>query len=528
VPDVDAGNGERLIIFGSSLEDDVDAVELVESLSRTNKVLISVPSGRAAKRWDAVAKIPDDFTNELESFRKGKKGAFLLVGRYDGIDLPGSTCRIMAIDGLPTGTTLLERYQFSVLAMDHFFGGVIANRLVQLFGRINRGRQDYAVFIVADKALENWLRNQRNIALFPSLLRHQIFLGEEIQSHWGKPLSIADVAGTVESVLSRNADWIQFYKSHIADRDDSEAEKEQIAEDEAIYASYAKAEVKFMTKLWDGDIAGARSELEDSINELSVSDPLLAGWYCIWIGMTYYRQGNRDAAIDYFETARRRVGKALPLPRPDLATQVDQKFQPTIIGRGLASFAQGDVIAINDRLAKTKIQVANLFDAGSSHRQAEESLRVVGAALGFDSTRPCTDQKTGPDNLWLDPFQMKAIAFELKTEKREKAELTKDEIGQGHNHIQWVSENYPDYELLGLIYLGEASGVSAKASPSPKMFQGTTSEVDALWTQFIAAVEHIRKLTLIERIAETGKRGELPEWSTESIFARLAQKPLKT
>jgi hypothetical protein len=455
-------------------------------------------------------------------------GAFLLVGRYDGIDLPGSTCRIMVMDGLPTGTTLLERYQFSVLAMDHFFGGIIANRTIQLFGRINRGRQDYAVFIVVDKALENWLRNPRNLALFPSLLRHQIFLGEEIQSHWGKELSIDDVGGTVESVLSRNSDWIQFYKSHITDQNDAEAEHEQIAKDEAIYADYAKAEVKFMTKLWDGDVAGARSELESSINELSITDPLLAGWYCIWIGMTYYQQGNRDAAIDYFETARRRIGKALPLPRPDLAVQVDKKFQPTVIGRGLASFAQGDVIAINDRLAKTKIQVANLFDPGATHKQAEESLRVIGAALGFDSSRPCTDQKIGPDNLWLDPFRKKAIAFELKTEKGSDANLSKDDIGQGHNHIQWVSENHPDYELLGLVYLGEASGVSAKASPSPKMFQGSTKDVGVLWNQFIAAVEHIRKLTLLERIAETGKRGELPEWSTESIFAKLAKKPLSS
>jgi hypothetical protein len=179
-------------------------------------------------------------------------------------------------------------------------------------------------------------------------------------------------------------------------------------------------------------------------------------------------------------------------------------------------------------LAKTKIQVANLFDPGATHKQAEESLRVIGAALGFDSSRPCTDQKTGPDNLWLDPFRKKAIAFELKTEKGSDANLSKDDIGQGHNHVQWVSENYTDYELLGLVYLGEASGVSAKASPSPKMFQGSTKDVEVLWNQFIAAVEHIRKLTLIERIAETGKRGELPEWSTESIFAKLAKKPLSS
>lgn len=73
----------------------------------------------------------------------------------------------------------------------------------------------------------------------------------------------------------------------------------------------------------------------------------------------------------------------------------------------------------------------------------------------------------------------------MKTEKAEDAELSKEEIGQGHNHLQWVAEHHPEYELLGLIYVAKCGDVSIKASPSPMMFQGTVQAVEAIWTQFL-------------------------------------------
>lgn len=137
MPDVDAGNGERLVLFAGGFKGDVKNEQLIEEIAKKNKVLISVPSNKIARNWEPLSKPPssDKFSEAPNAFRKAKNGVFLLVGRYDGIDLPGATCRVMAIDGLPTGPTLLERYQYSYLAMDHFFAGVIANRLVQLFGR---------------------------------------------------------------------------------------------------------------------------------------------------------------------------------------------------------------------------------------------------------------------------------------------------------------------------------------------------------------------------------------------------------
>jgi Rad3-related DNA helicase len=145
-PDNDAGNGERLILFGRMIPGDITP-KLVASVSQTRKTLIAVPNYPAAKAWADLAEPPDpeDFSGELDKFRASDTGAFVLVSRVDGIDLRHDTCRVMVLDGLPSGTSLIERYQWEFLRMGNLHATRLANRLVQLFGRINRGRNDYGV-----------------------------------------------------------------------------------------------------------------------------------------------------------------------------------------------------------------------------------------------------------------------------------------------------------------------------------------------------------------------------------------------
>lgn len=102
-PRNDAGNGERLVIMGRGLaEKDIDE-SLARNLSARAKVLITTPNYRSAQRWANVATPPNvsEFGQKLELFRHSGRGAFVLVSRVDGIDLPHETCRVMIMDGLP-------------------------------------------------------------------------------------------------------------------------------------------------------------------------------------------------------------------------------------------------------------------------------------------------------------------------------------------------------------------------------------------------------------------------------------------
>jgi hypothetical protein len=125
-PESDAGVGERLIILAEreSLKNAGTPKVTDEAVARVlcsdQKLLISTPTYPSATKYKALAVPPKgkDFSVKLDEFRRSTSpGAFVLVGRVDGIDLPHSTCRVMLSDGLPTGFSLQEMYLYDHLEM---------------------------------------------------------------------------------------------------------------------------------------------------------------------------------------------------------------------------------------------------------------------------------------------------------------------------------------------------------------------------------------------------------------------------
>ena len=119
---------------------------------------------------------------------------------------------------------------------------------------------------------------------------------------------------------------------------------------------------------------------------------------------------------------------------------------------------------------------------------------------------------------------MEATAFELKTDKSADSILTKEDIGQGLNHIEWLKTQYPGLELLGLIFLTDCEKVSDKANASDKMHFGTQDKLRKVWDDFLGTVDRIKTKAPLEKIADANKTGELPEWSPAGIYKRLVTK----
>ena len=215
-PKSDAGQGERLILLASFFKDGQVSEKILSKLLTKHKVLVAVPSYRAADKWKAFGSPPDpkSFSEELETFRKARSGFFIMVARFDGIDLPDDTCRVMVIDGLPAGASHLEQFQWDVLSMQNFHAARLANRLTQLFGRINRGRKDYGVFILNGKDVTSWIQRERNIALLPDLLQKQSLLGLSVQEQL-KIKTPDEIVSTISNVLGRDADWLEYYSDSV-------------------------------------------------------------------------------------------------------------------------------------------------------------------------------------------------------------------------------------------------------------------------------------------------------------------------
>ena len=87
-------------------------------------------------------------------------------------------------------------------------------------------------------------------------------------------------------------------------------------------------------------------------------------------------------------------------------------------------------------------------------------------------------------------------------------------------------QNNPEYESLGLIYVGPEGSASVKANPSKKMGLCFIQTMTALRDRLLALVEDLRKTTPLERIPAISKASEANEWDMKAIGEELWDKTL--
>ncbi|MGG6895877.1 DEAD/DEAH box helicase family protein [Rhizobium sp. BR 315] len=527
-PNNDAGNGERLILLANDFEKSENEKLVAAELSAKRKVLISTPSYARAKKWEPMVAPPStqDFSERLNVFRNAKNGMFSLVSRVDGIDLPQDTCRIMLIDGAPAGSSSMERFLFDVLQMNNLFSMKLASRITQLFGRINRGRSDYGAFLVYGRDINVWLKNERNIALLPDLLRKQVMLGQNLQKDIPKATQ-NQVVQLVNDVIDRKPDWLDYYRDTIDGLSLSKEVADKVRERETALAVGAKAESDFMSALWNGDIAGARKAIIEVLNTVAVVDPKLAGWYSVWLGMTYEIEGDDENASVHYTRARSRLTQRLNLPfRAVFESGAFKAQAQNDFHHKLLSVCNQGPQALADFVAKLRAEIDQLARQDLSSNQHEESLRRVGERLGFNASRPDNDVNAGPDVVWSDEKTKTLIGFELKTKKEAGSEYSKADVGQCHNHIEWLRANFEGFTFDGLLVVGPEAPCSNQSNPTADMWLATVPQLRNCIGRLCARVDDVRGGTTIACWTALNEMGQLAEWQLPGIQAQVRTKRL--
>lgn len=120
-----AGISERMILIPSLMPFRFDARDAVEKLAKwtamkcTAGAVILVPSDKSAASWGeagTVAKGSSEVERLVADLQAGTMfGPAVFSNRYDGIDLPGDSCRLLVMDGLPIGTSDYERFRANTL-----------------------------------------------------------------------------------------------------------------------------------------------------------------------------------------------------------------------------------------------------------------------------------------------------------------------------------------------------------------------------------------------------------------------------
>ena len=433
-----AGVGERMILAPALMQipsehiDDLVA-KLVKWVSKSSGVVILTPSKVTAEKWQEVAQIAlgDEVAGCVEALVEEKAtGPYAFPNRYDGIDLPHNSCRLLVLDGLPTGANSYDLYRAIVFEGSSAINATLAQRVEQGMGRGTRGAGDYCIVLLIGKNLISWISLTSNLNLMTSTTRSQLQLGLDVSRNIGNAAELKD---TIIKCLERDTSWIEYHAVVVAD-------SVTTVQPQPLNLKSAELERRFFRLIRDGYYEKAIGMVGKFIAENDGLDSRVKGWLLQLAGRGACLWENETKS----ETLQRRAysfNSALLRPRvaPAYVNMVSPSKQSENIVNLLTKFElkKGFIARFEE--------IADFLVPEASSNQFEESMRSLGMILGFHTQRPEHEYGKGPDILWIMTEKV-ALVMEAKSRKAPKNALTKEEHGQLLQSFEWFQSEYPHYK----------------------------------------------------------------------------------
>jgi hypothetical protein len=461
-PTTTAGECERLILLPALAQfqqGSIPDTAVAKTVLEGRKGLVIVPSGyRRSEHWEEMTTVSgDNVTAQVEEFKVAPPPACLvLTARYDGIDLPGDTCRILVIDDLPTGLNPLERYLWERLNLEQLLRSTVASRTVQSFGRISRGMSDHGVVVLTGRRLMEWILSPRNQALLPDFLRQQLQLGQVISEQLTR---LKDVTDVTNQCLERNSDWIKYYQDNMEVGIPDEPEPADAHD----ILTISQREVEFGKRLWEREYERAAHSLARELNDTFRVNRATGAWHTLWIGYCHELLGDVDQAHDLYRSAHRATHH-IPAFEVSAVTENEGSFPPQVIA--VASALQRGTQIQMGLPPRFDVDLTTLDGAGP-FTATEAALEALGDYLGLEASRPDNDHGSGPDILWTTSGGP-ALSMEAKTDKGPQAVYTKEDLGQLRDHRQWVTNHHGDIEIYS-AFVGPHIRASTGTNPDSEM-----------------------------------------------------------
>ena len=434
-----AGISERMILipslmpFSKDIKDSVSKIIIWTTKKKKFGGVILTPSNTAASSWSSDEFIIASGSSEVEQYvtslqNESITGPIVFANRYDGIDLPGNSCRLLVMDGLPAGTSNYELFRATALFGGASINRLLAQRIEQGIGRGARGSGDHCVVILMGKNLAAWIGKQANFELLTGPTRTQIEIGINISE---KIVTLKELGETIDKSYSRDNGWVKYHAETLA---------EEVQEDrECSNALDIAAVERKAFNLWrDGYHEQAVQRLDKLIHSDSIPDPQTHGWLRQLAARVACHWGKASLSTDYQKDA---FSKNRNLLRPPVNIPYQVLPQPTEQSLAIIKNIKG--YAFRKSLIEYFDESTSYLNSVSSSNQFEESLKNLGLLLGFIAERH-DRHGDGPDVLWLLPNK-NAFVIEAKSRKSGKNILNKDEHGQLVIAEKWLNKHYPNY-----------------------------------------------------------------------------------
>lgn len=432
-----AGISERMILIPHLMNFNFNATQATRNLlawvsGQGLGTVVLVPSNAAAKSWGDIAKVAEGadqvevYVDELQA--RKITGPVAFANRYDGMDLPGDSCRLLVMEGLPSGTSDYELLRAATLYGGATISRMLAQRIEQGIGRGARGAGDHCVVILAGADLAGWIAKDANFRLLTAATRAQLDMGSSVSR---EVKDENDLNSTVSMSIARAPDWVQYHAETLAESVNPEALDPQ-------RFNLAAAERKAFNQWADGSYDQAIAKLDRAANGEVPPDDQTRGWLLQLAGRIAHNWGQHERG-DELQRSAYAYNRNLLRPR------VLPPYRPLAAagGQSAAIAAQMRGYRIRRGMLQRFEQVASTLHPNASANQFEQAFADLGAMIGLTTERH-DDGGEGPDVLWLLPGKA-AFVVEAKSRKLERNPLTKEEHGQLLVAEQWFHQNYPGY-----------------------------------------------------------------------------------
>lgn len=445
VPRLPGDIGERLVLAPSLVDVSLDAEwvrEVAKDLARQHNVVVLVPSRRAADAWVAGgAQVADSSNLEtaLNSLKSSSGNLWVFVNRYDGVDLADAECRVLIVDGLPTGEGLSKGYERQTLRGGSRLTADIAQRLEQGLGRGVRSNSDFCVCILATPDVATFAVDRQCQANLTPETAEQIKIGldlADILLRENRDQGPA-VMELIQQCLGQDRSWKEFHLKRVTSVGTGTAAGQGSA-------LMAEAERTALLRSAGGDCLGGAEAISTAISLCGVEGPD-QGWYLQTKAQIQdiVDPGAAQATQIAAYSANSRV------LRPILGvshSRIDgiELSQAHSLQSFIARFTdpRGIPVAYQEILSSLAFGVAA--------EQFEDALERLGVALGFKSDRPEKYTKAGPDVLWYTGENF--FVIECKSEVQiSRASISKTEASQLTSSMEWFRHNYPDKSASAVL-----------------------------------------------------------------------------
>lgn len=501
------GSGRRLFLLPQVAMSDEDALKVVLSTAaNSERTLVLAPNQYEASAFRsnlATAGLTvlgaGDIEDSIDPFAT-KTGAALVLSRYDGLDLPDDTCRLLIMGGLPSGTNLQEKFLWSRIAAFSVLRDRVLTRFTQGVGRCTRSDNDYAVVFIWGRTLVDFILKQDNRNILHPELQAELQFGIE-NCRDRKPTAFADL---MEAFVEQGEDWEDAEEAIVRLRDQNSRQADPVSE--RLSAAVAD-EVSYMYSMWSGDYEAALTHAR-KVADLLEGDETKGyrGWWYYLAADVALALHEADGDSDLRDTASdclKRAGKCCPViswfarlartaAGDDELPEIDE-ITATAIEKARARLTEWG--AVGNRFERQVEQAINDLKA-TEHKQFHRGLKALGEMLGFHAELPGGDGD--PDCLWSIGEAL-YVVHEAKSDHTPKDPIGINDIRQAQSHENWVREHCACHDGTKIVPLIESprSTVAKQAVAHAKsLCHVRPQEMTALGEEIAAVLRRVRARAL--------------------------------